>query len=100
MAKKGLTFTLILIVTIVVLLIVALVLLTVFGLGIQSVASLTEAKSMCIILNSPICVGDGPDCPNVMFSVYRQDTGEVDTCGAGGIGCTCTLGSGGCQLSC
>jgi len=61
---KGLSTTLVLIVTIVVLLIVALVLLTVFGSTITSIASVGEGKAQCGMVFGAFCfkVSDTAGC--------------------------------------
>jgi len=97
MARKGLSTTLVLIVTIVVLLIVALVLLTIFGGTVQSVAGLAQAKSVCTVMNSGTCTGTGPTCPAVFGSVYDTTTSQVVTCSSM---CTCAVTGGSCQFTC
>jgi H+/gluconate symporter-like permease len=64
MARKGLSTTLVLIVTVVVLLIVALVLLTVFGMSISQIASVSEGKTQCGIVFGAFCTGSSDTRPS------------------------------------
>ena len=62
MARKGLSTTLVLIVTIVVLLVVALVLLTVFGGVVQNFTTLADAKAQCGLFFGAFCYKSGEQC--------------------------------------
>ncbi|MEM5812261.1 MAG: hypothetical protein QW286_00945 [Candidatus Aenigmatarchaeota archaeon] len=65
---KALSTTILIVVTAVVILVAALVLLTIFGGGIQNVATITQAQSICLSNAQISCTtSDGKQMPSTWY---------------------------------
>jgi hypothetical protein len=93
MSKKGISTSLVVVVTAVVLLVVALVLLTIFGGIIPLYASIAEAKNLCITtyLSSCQSLGQSPTDWEIATKWVRDQNGDVNkmSCKELASGCSC-----------
>jgi len=94
---KALSTTMIIVVTIIVILIAALVILTIFGQGVTPIATLAEAKSLCISEATSTCATTGT-LPITWTAPNKNVQGELMSCQrVMGIecemptGCTCSM---------
>jgi hypothetical protein len=77
---KGLSTTILIVVTAVVILVAALVLLTIFGTGIQNVATISQAQSLCLTSAQTSCAfGAWPTTWNAVN--VRISGGTPQSCG-------------------
>ncbi len=79
MASKGMSTTLVIIVSAVVILVAALVLLTIFGGSMTPIASLTEAKNHCTLTNKQICETTGTVSPTWNLATINYE-GVLSSC--------------------
>ncbi len=94
---KGISATLVIIVTAIVVLIAALVVLTIFGGGMQPVVDLTSARNICLQQVSQSCAltGDLPQSWNVPLTVRRgSDIMHIPCSSAELAGCSSCEGCG------
>jgi len=77
---KGLSTTILIVVTAVVILVAALVMLTIFGSGIQNVATISQAQTMCSTEASISCPLGWPPATWGAATKRIQATGELKSC--------------------
>jgi predicted PurR-regulated permease PerM len=88
---KGLSTTIILVVTVVVILVAALVVLTIFAQGIQTVATITQAQTMCSTEASISCPMGWPPTTWTTATKRIQATNELRSCDSL-VDCKCANG--------
>ena len=88
---KGISTTLVIIVTAIVVLIAALVVLTIFGEAIWPIADITNARNMCIQQAGATCVSVGTLPPTWTAQFNYKDGGTVvpGSCAAFFPSCKC-----------
>jgi len=93
---KGLSTTILIVVTAVVILVAALVLLTIFGTGIQTVATISQAENLCILSAQTTACLSGTFTPPATWGVVsvRIAGGNPQSCAQvfSGKECKCTTG--------
>ena len=80
---KALSTTILIVVTAVVILVAALVVLTIFGQGVQNVAAITQAQSLCLTNAQISCSASGGTAwPPVMWNTpsVRVAGGQPKSC--------------------
>lgn len=77
MAKKGMTTSLVIVVTAVVLLVVALVLITIFGIGIGQATTIMQARNICINTGAASCQAFGTLPPTWNSKMSVMENGKV-----------------------
>ena len=84
---KGLSTSLVVVITAIVILVVALVVLTIFGVGVGQVGSIAEAETQCISIATSACKTAGDLPPNWDAIVFDTPDGPIK-CNAVVQGCT------------
>ena len=87
---KGLSTSLIVVVTAIVLLVVALVILTIFSTGISQFGSIAEAQNYCASIASTSCAATGKMPPTWYTAKIKTPTGETTCSGISGLPAGCT----------
>jgi hypothetical protein len=98
MHQKGMSTTLVIIVSAVVILVTALVLLTIFGTGIAPVGSLAEARNNCELQGRQLCITTGQLPPTWTLKTMNLNgvmTSCDDVCTQGSAGNNCVQSSPG-----
>jgi len=77
---RAMSHTLVIVVSVIVILVAALVVITIFGGGVQQVASIAQAKALCISQASASCAATGQMPPNWRAKSVRLPDGELVSC--------------------
>jgi hypothetical protein len=86
---KGLSTTILIVVSAVVILVAALVVLAIFGKGIAPVADMSTARNLCIQKGAAVC-STLKDYPNDWTSANVLVNGNYMSCDTLAAGCTCS----------
>ncbi len=88
---KGISTTLIIIVTAIVILVAAIVVLTIFGEAIWPIVDITQARSTCIQQAGATCLASGrlPTTWNAQFYYKEGDTKKLGSCKTFYPSCKC-----------
>lgn len=92
---KGLSTSLIVVITAIVVLVVALVLLTIFGTGIQKFNSLGEAQNFCFSVGVPSCQASGQLPISWARDLHETPSGKMTCADLAGANCNDVLARAG-----
>ena len=84
---KGMSETIVIVITVVVILVAALVLLTIFGTGMANVTTISQAASICISSAQTSCLTTNTWPPSTWYSPTVKLNGNPISCNNAVTGC-------------